>query len=78
MNTLKNTKFWIAIGTLVVHVALFLVILFVKPQVLDVTVIGLFIGAATADLAVFGTLNVVASGQAASQAAPQTPVAPPK
>jgi hypothetical protein len=70
MNTLKNTKFWVALGTLLVHLVLFFAILIFKPDLLTGAVVGIFIGAATADLAVFGTLNVVASGQAAGQAKP--------
>jgi hypothetical protein len=63
MKTLKNTKFWIALGVLVMHIGMFLTILFLKPELMTVTTISLFIAGVTADLATFGTLNVIASGQ---------------
>ncbi len=68
MNTLKNTKFWIACATLVFQVGMFLLLLFVKPDLLTDTTIAFFIGGGVATIGTFGALNVVASNQASKEA----------
>ena len=64
MNTLKNTKFWITLATLIIQVGIF-IFLRLSGTVSDTVTIS-EIGGIIATLAAFGTLNVIASGQASN------------
>ncbi len=70
MNTLRNTKFWITLATLLIQIGMF-VFLAVMNRLTDTIVIA-FLSALPVTLGTFGALNVAASGQAASQP-PATP-----
>jgi hypothetical protein len=61
-STLKNTKFWVTLATLVIQVAIFIFLRLSGP-VSDAVTISEIAGVVTT-LAAFGTLNVIASGQA--------------
>jgi hypothetical protein len=67
MNTLKNTKFWIALATLGLQLGMFAVLFIFRPELLTETVIFGLLGAAVATLTSFGAMNIVASGQATKE-----------
>ncbi len=69
MNTFRNTKFWITLATLAVQVGIF-VFLRLTGEVSDTVVIAEITGI-VATLGAFGTLNVIASGQATKTEPPQ-------
>jgi hypothetical protein len=69
MKTLKNTKFWITIATLIIQMAIFVYLRMSGPVSDTVTISE--IGGIIATLTAFGTLNVIASGQTP----PSTPTA---
>jgi hypothetical protein len=61
MQTLRNTKFWVTLATLLIQLAMF-VFLRLSGTVTDAVTIAEITGI-VATLAAFGTLNVIASGQ---------------